>query len=416
MVHLTRRSRCTLVLIALVLLIPVVGMRLQPRSILEQFHNRQLAPPPSRALIATDPARYFKERKSWLADRAYPIIETTYWHKWTLYTVFSTAPEPRVTLGRNHFVFLNGGSNAGVNELFESACIQSHAPEKAALLDHEIEALASTRSGPPSIEAVIIPTLATVYPENLPPSVPARFRNACQRVAEGLSPLQGVANRHPRVLTYPLPAMRTGRTDPGFYPRANWHALGLSLITVRDEYLRRLGYLQRPADEKVVLAQTHSEILSTYRLATTQPQYLVSNPNVNRDAEYERLLARPILAAGGQSSDIMVYKNSRPVIPQTMLMLSDSFGIASAPIFAGAYTMVIQVNTNNMNNRQIDRLVSEIAALHPVDRIVLLAQEGNVPRVIDWLWAINHSAALPRADVSQGLSSSEPRAQEKLQP
>jgi hypothetical protein len=69
-----------------------------------------------------------------------------------------------------------------------------------------------------------------------------------------------------------------------------------------------------------------------------------------------------------------------------------------------------------MNNRQIDRLVSEIAALHPVDRIVLLAQEGNVPRVIDWLWAINHSAALPRADVSQGLSSSEPRAQEKLQP
>lgn len=211
MVHLTRRSRCTLVLIALVLLIPVVGMRLQPRSILEQFHNRQLSPPPSRALLAVDPARYFRERKSWLADRAYPIIETTYWHKWALYTVFATAPEPRVTLGRNHFVFLNGGSNAGVNELFESACIQSHTPEKVALLEHEIEALASTRSGPPSIEAVIIPTLATVYPENLPLNVPARFRNACRQVAEGHSPLQGVANRHPWVLTYPLPAMRAGR-------------------------------------------------------------------------------------------------------------------------------------------------------------------------------------------------------------
>lgn len=416
MVHLSVRSRCALVLISLLLLIPVVGMRLQPRGILEQFHNRQLAPPPNRALIATDPARYFRERKSWLADRAYPIIETTYWHKWTLYTVFATAPEPRVTLGLNQFVFLNGGSNAGVNELFESACIQGHAPALLAQLEREIQALGRAHSRPTSIDAVIIPTLATVYPENLPLNVPARYRNACQQVADGNTPLQHLASLHPARLVYPLSAMRARRADPGFYPRANWHALGLSLITVRDEYLKRLGYLQRPTDEKLALAQTHSEILSTYRLAMTQPQYLVSNSNVSRAAEHERSLARPVLTAGGQAGDVLVYQNTRPLIHQTLLMLSDSFGIASGPIFAGAYTTVIQVNTNNMNNRQIDRLVSEIAALYPVDRIALLAQEGNVPRVIDWLQAIDHSIALHSANVPQGSTSLDPRTEEKLRP
>ncbi|MBK9616901.1 MAG: hypothetical protein IPO35_15870 [Uliginosibacterium sp.] len=180
--------------------------------------------------------------------------------------------------------------------------------------------------------------------------------------------------------------------------------------------MKRLGYLQRPTDEKIVLAQTHSEILSTYRLAKTQPQYLVSNSNVSRATEYERLLARPVQTAGGQAGDVLVYQNTRPLIHQTLLMFSDSFGIASGPIFAGAYTTVIQVNTNNMNNRQIDRLVSEIAALHPVDRIALLVQEGNVPRVIDWLQAIDHSTALHSANVSQGSTSSDSRTQEKLRP
>jgi len=66
------------------------------------------------------------------------------------------------------------------------------------------------------------------------------------------------------------------------------------------------------------------------------------------------------------------------------VIVSDSFGQLAAEVFAGAFADVTQVNTNDLPLGEAAELVARARALHRVDRILLLFQEGGIDRAINY--------------------------------
>ena len=82
--------------------------------------------------------------------------------------------------------------------------------------------------------------------------------------------------------------------------------------------------------------------------------------------------------------NIQAYKNKASILPTTALMISNSFGDASAPIFAGAFRELLHISANDMKNGKLAELLRRVAIVKKIDRIIMLVEEGNTDRIVVW--------------------------------
>src|SRR5512141_3357302 len=104
-------ARIIVAICCLVLLVPIFGIPLQNERLLEQIHYHTLGKWPKTDGLVGNPVQYFSQARSWLADRAYPIIAASRLSTKVLYFVFGSAPQHRITLGKDGFIFVNGHSD-----------------------------------------------------------------------------------------------------------------------------------------------------------------------------------------------------------------------------------------------------------------------------------------------------------------
>lgn len=382
MLILSLRARILTSLIALLLLIPVAGIRLQNTALLEFFHSRTLAPWPKSAEFAPDPVQYFRNAKAWLADRAYPIMQASMLQKKFLYFVLATPPQRRVTIAQDGYVFLNGDSDADVYGIFENSCVRSHSEASVARLRDALPTLARfAHERGIALDVVIVPTALTLYAQKLPYSVPDRYRKACLDIANGHSPLLGVAAPQGVTFVYPFQPMRAASGDEAFFPKANWHAVGMSLKVVRDAYLAAIG---APTDvgDRLERGVVPSEIMITYGIVQQTPAYFLRNPHVVPDEARKQAFSNAI----GPLFPVPVveakfYANDSPVVPESVVMVSDSYGVETSAVFAGAFRDLSQVTSNHLPADRLAELVDRAMRTQRVDRLILLVQEGNVDRI-----------------------------------
>jgi hypothetical protein len=236
------RPRVLLTALALLLLIPALGIPFQDRASLEQFHNRKLRPWPNATELISDPPHYFQHVRQWMSDWAFPIKEATLFQKKFLFYALNTLPQRRVMMGKNGFIFLNGASDDTLNGILESTCVRAHTVETAAALKNALVSLASyAAQRAVAVDVVMVPTPATLYGDFLPNSVPEKYRAACRERTAGRTPLLELGQSSPVKFVFPLLDMKELRLDDGFFPKGNWHPTGLSLKIIRDAYLRQLG-------------------------------------------------------------------------------------------------------------------------------------------------------------------------------
>ncbi len=289
-------------------------------------------------------------------------------------------------MGRNGYIFLNGASDENVNGIFEGVCVRAHDPTVSRQVAASLDSLAlySKASGIKVDVVVVVPTMASLYAANLPDTVPERIRAACSERAKGNSPLVELAAQSGGSFTYPLREMNTARDDEAFFPKANWHASGLSLKVARDTYLTQRA-LSLPTGERLELGSGPSEILASYRIVRNFPVYrLIDDALAEKRADAEALanLARDLF-----SVPLVVthaYESAKAPNRETVLMLSDSYGNFSSGVFAGAFGKLLHVNTNDMAERNAPILVDRVAKSHKLQRIILLVMEGNLERVVGW--------------------------------
>jgi hypothetical protein len=378
-------SRILLILISFALLIPVAAIPLQNTQSLEQFHNRKLAQWPLGDSFMRDPAAYFTNSKKWLADRAFPIIQATMFQKNFLLFALDTPPQRRVTMGGDGFIFLNGPEESKLNEIFQIVCIRAHTADVVSNFRNSLTSVASfsQKYGVP-VDIVVVPTVETLYGDRLPLSVPNKYRAACGERAVAASPLSQIEAPPGVNYIFPFREMKAAREDAAFFPKGNWHPNGLSMKVVRDAYLAKLS-ISGEVSETLERTTAPSELLLSYGIYKYLPIYKITNSNLVVDNDTNTSLHSLV-------SDLFTvprvithaYRNSHPVDERTVLMVSDSFGDLAAPVFAGAFRRFLHVTSNDMRQDQVVELISRVAKLAHIDRVVILIQEGGTDRVVGY--------------------------------
>jgi hypothetical protein len=373
------RARVLLAAIAAILLIPVAAIPLQDKASLEEFHAHSLARWPSFSFLP-DPARYFAEAKKWLADRAYPIVQASTVQNTFLFYALHTPPYRHVTLGRDGFIFLNGADEQLVYNIFENACIYDHFRDHIDNFKNSLNLMETfARARGISIDVVVMPTLSTLYGDYLPSSVPDKYRTACAEHAAGRSALLHIEAPAPVHYVYPFREMRAAREDEAFFPKGNFHSTGLSLKVARDAYVASLG-ANPPVDATLERGSAPSEVLLFHgRVYKYLPVYKLHDPYVRFDEDTDAAIGRVLSPLFDKPLiDKHAYTNSHPALEQTALMLSDSFGTNASGAFAAAFRRLLHAGINDMREDDLVELIGRLQAVAPIDRLILLANDGNI--------------------------------------
>jgi hypothetical protein len=373
--------------LAQLLAAPALGIVLQDEAELAAFHNHALAAWPALERLRTEPVSYFQGARTWLSERIFPIQLVTRVQKSVLVHWLHEAPEPRIALGEDGHIFLNGASNDTLFGLYGAACVHAQSASTARSLEQALRywaTLAQLRGY--TSDFVVIPTAATLYADMLPESTPAHLRRACLDTMAGRTALMSVhAPKHTSShFLYPLGEMLAAKRDEAFYPKGNWHPVGLSLKVVRDTYLAQLG-LQPDVRENMRHGLGPAEILVGYGIDWARPRYFLENPAVSVVAERDSLVRRAIAPLfRGDRFVTHFYENSRPVLDQTALLLTDSFGDLAAEVFAGAFRKLVQVNLNDLQAGSQSQVIDLVQRVERVDRVIFLIQEGNAHGLSRW--------------------------------
>jgi hypothetical protein len=380
--HMSRSARLGTAIVALVLAVPVLGITWQDEPTLEAFHKRTLAALPLRDTFWADPVTYFRAVRSWVSDRVYPIIQVTQFEKRISYRALGVPPAPRITIGKDGHVFVNGATNSQLYRLMDDTCVRAHQSKSAHSTARALTGLRKiARRQKTRVDVIVVPAATSIYGDALPDSVPDPIRRACLQRTAGISPLLSVKVPTGVGFTYPLREMLAARGDEAFFPRGNWHPAGLSLKVVRDTYLGSLGH-PPPAGEALERGTAPAELLFDFGVEERVPIYFLRNAAVSANPERNAEL-RAAIAALFKTTRFTthVYENVNPVLDETVLMLSDSFGDLAAEAFAGAFRQLIQVNTNVVRGRKERGLFERVRGIEPIDRVLILVQEGNVGRI-----------------------------------
>ena len=374
----SRSAQGILAIVALSLFLPLAGMGLQDRQALEQFHNRTLVRWPSGKLFRSDPARYFSGANAWFTDRAFPVVATTRFSRAALYSAFGDPPQPNVSISQHGFIFLAGGDAAHPYSFLINTCTsEADAGAKLQTAIEDIGRFARMQHTP--IDVVLIPTISTLYGDRLPRSIPAGYREACAERAAGRSPLVDIESVEGTHYLYPRDVMRRYREDPAFFPIGGYHPNGLSVQVVRDAYLHALGIDAKVA-ETVELTRTPGEVMQYVGITTEIAYYQIENQDVQVDEAADDSLRSALAPFYSQPRSPHVYDNPDPTDPQSVLMISDSFGNHEGVSFAAAFRRVTQVW---VPERGAAAFLQAVSGVVPFDRVVLLFNEGNVARVLE---------------------------------
>jgi hypothetical protein len=385
-IEISRTARALTLLLALCLLVPTIGIAFQNDAVLEKFHNRTLKPWPDAAGFRSDPVKTIAAAEGWVADRVFPIEQVTHLQKTLSFLILRTAPEPRITLGKEGHIFLNGGDNQHLYHLFQTTCADPHSADAARKLQAELAAWpAIGLERGVAIDVVVVPVAASIYGDMLPPTVPDEYRKACLQRTSGESRLLSIEVPG-TTFVYPLREMLAARGDDAFYPRGNWHPTGLSLKVVRDAYLSRI-HATGSVDETLERGSEPAELLMQYDIRLGEPTYAIHNPHITADSARAAEIRKAVLEFFPAKQDVVthVFTNTKPVVDQAVLMISDSYGDLSAEAFAGGFAKVVHVNANFMLDGRGLKLIDRVRGMEPVQRVLLLMQEGNVQaKLAEW--------------------------------
>jgi hypothetical protein len=387
MVTVTWKSSFVLLALAALLALPVATISSGKDPGLSAFHTRTLAKWPALEAFTSDPVSFFKSAAAAVADRVEPIVEVTHLRNNIFLYGFGTAPQRRITIGRNGYVFLNGGTESSINGLLESECLQAHSEVTEARLRTYLPVLlqfAARRNY--AIHFVANPTMPTLYADFLPDSVAKNYREGCLKPMREGSPLERLADIQ---LIYPFKEMFAQRDETGiFYPSTNFHPSGDSVRVVRDAYLKFVHHGTEFPNERLSGISRISEILGPLGITKRYEQFTLMNPDLIEDGPASKRLSGMLSPYYVNPAVTRVLTNKNPAATGTALLMSDSFGNEASVAFATAFKRLIWVNAAYMKQVSFPFVVDEVEQFEHIDSMILLFQEGGLEQLVGWGWEI----------------------------
>jgi hypothetical protein len=216
---------------------PMVAMWLRPgtEKFTDESEKRVLASAPARPRSWSEAVRWPDEADAFLQDRFGFRTALIRWHSRLLYSVFRTSSSPKVVIGRERWLYYNGGPEDGrpiVDYRGEDPLPPAKVEWLRWMIQDQYEWL---RERGIRYLLVIVPSKEQVHPEHLPPAI--------TRVGPGTPReqlLAHLAGRGLPVLDLTSALREAGRQAPVFYKTdTHWNSFGA--LVASNAILEALG-------------------------------------------------------------------------------------------------------------------------------------------------------------------------------
>ncbi|MGI3903581.1 MAG: hypothetical protein ACRYGP_27975 [Janthinobacterium lividum] len=316
-----------------------------------------------------------------MSDRIYPIIALNRIKNYFSYYVLAQPPSANITIGSDGLLFLNGTDAEHENNLVDNSCVQAAQPGSLQRFEAALARIAEfggSRGYP--IDVLMVPTIPVLYGDRLPRSLPSSYREACAAIFARQGAVSAIQAPAGMRFIYPFAELAALRDDPAMYPNGAYHAVGLGVRRATETYLQAIGHAT--SKTSLTLTKDWSEALESRDMQVAFPRYTADLTEVSPDDEAIEALTKATLPyRDNPGQTIVMYRNDAAPNPETVLVLSDSFGTNQALDLSSAFRGVIQMQTPH---RDTAGMIDAIRNIVPFDRIILVFNDTNLARLSEF--------------------------------
>lgn len=371
----------TLVLI-LCLLVPTVRIPMGDDADMAVYHRRALTRFPVGAELQSEPEAYFATVQKWYEDRVGFSILSSWMRRTVSFHLFKDSPVPNIQIGKTGMLFLSAHESVSEPRSIENSCPASKdwpaLSEKAEADWRLIQSRFRMNGLDPYL--LIFPSKKALYPEYLPRSVPARLRKRCEEIGRGASPIPRLASAFPKHVLDAYPILHPHKNEPHFYPPENFHADGEAAMRgVEAAITRMMGEGEaRLETEQFLVAESKSDLshLLGFSLANQINQLVGFDPAALQTVPIYEEAVRNLL---GEPVWARRYQSVEAPLDETVMLITNSFGIRAAPYFARHFSRVDAISTNRLTEpEQHEAFFKQLVFDGEYDHVVFILHDESV--------------------------------------
>lgn len=369
-------AKLALLSVSLVLALPAIVGLAGDNEDRTRRENRTLAALPEFR-SAENLAGYFSSLEDWIDDHMGFVGPVNEVYRKVQFYGFRDRPVPNVDVGAEGFVFLNSHQADNPNARYRTYC--EPAAPRIRMTTNALSRLgvAARRTGI-ALTVAVVPSKVSLYPERLPVTVDARWRNACQSLtlAESLpgQVAQGLSGAPVRFV-YPLASISARKNSLDYYPPGNFHADSRINHDFSHIVLDAMGI---PVGDGYDVEGTHRVVgsdIAVLGFRRRAPAWTFSYGTYGVEPSRQKPVW--INEYFPRTNDFGMFETANPASERVALMLSNSFGMYMAPHLAPGFRRLYHVSMNNFTaplmNAGIGPLIEGTA---PTDLVILLHDGG----------------------------------------
>lgn len=367
-----------IVLLALGLFLPAFAGFFTNHKARQNWEKRELAALPN-VLQASSSKVFFTELEAFIDDHmgfATPLNQA--YRKLQFY-VFGDSPVANVSVGDEGFVFLNSHSVSRPHTAISKLCLRNASQISKTAKAMDTFASIIDRQGATMTYAVV-PSKPLLYPDRLPYTTPARFREACLSI----DPLQSAAGQlRERAqgadyrVYFPFSELAAMRDEPAFYPPENFH----SASRINHEFARGLLH---ELDIDVGRAYSKDAYLGVIRADMDLLGFRRdADAWIYPYADYETVFSHRepswVVRHYPRARDFGTFVSANPASTRSALLLSNSFGKYVAPHLAPGFKSLHHINLNALRKTEAEAFLRQVLAQIQPDDVIYLVHDGGIP-------------------------------------
>ncbi len=362
--------------VAALLAIPLVVGLTDDSADRTQRENRTLAAWP-RYEQAKGLAAYFDSLGAWIDDHMGFVGPVNEGYRKAQFYLFGDRPVPNVDIGEDGFVFLNSHEADNPNARYRTTC--DPAGPRVRMTTRALARLGeAARSRKIALTVAIVPSKVMLYPEKLPETVDARWRETCQALSlENSLPGQVGAGLEgtPVRFFFPFEPIAARKAMPDYYPPGNFHAASRINHDFSRLLLEDIGIRMPPDYGHGATLQVVGSDIAVMGFRRRARAWVFEYDEYG--VEQSRQQPVWIRDYFPRTNDFGMFETARPTSERVALMLSNSFGMYMAPHLAPGFRRLYHVSMNSFTAPLMTAGIGPLVeGTQPTDLVILLHDGG----------------------------------------
>jgi len=393
-IQFSNKAKAALLAITFVLTIPLLYSAKTDPVERSQWEKRPLHQWP--AIEQTpDTKHYFNAVERYIDDHIGLALKFNKLYRKMLYYVFADSPILNVSVGKSHYTYLNSHDPKNANDIFRTVCRRGMNQELIPRREQQtITIFQALEKRGYRVSFAIPISKPVLYPENLPNNIPLEMRNHCERYSQTINIPSAISQRFSgqRTVYHPFDLIAAHKNEAHFYPKQNFHWSGKSAHIFSAGFLQAIGIKTNAVYEvEPKLVETEAD-LTSIGFTRTIPVWHYDYSDFGITHSHQK--PDTVMTYYKDAHDFNQFTATQPLSDRSALMISNSFGVFTAPHIAPGFKTLYHVNVNHLKKAERQGFYFDFIDSLNVTDIIFLMHDGGYINGIPLL--ATHAALKPK--------------------